>query len=93
MVALRGFAHYVPEVTDILSALPRSQERVENDRHCAFPACEVGRIPLYKKLNKCGRCKTAYYCCKSHQHDHWPEHRKCCAPAAPVPDQAQTTST
>jgi hypothetical protein len=92
MKALRLFAESVPEVTDILSALPPPPERVEKDRHCAYPHCEVVGHGLHNNMKKCKRCMMVYYCTRKHQVDHWPLHRKFCAPAAPVPDQAQATS-
>jgi hypothetical protein len=29
-------------------------------------------------MNKCGGCQVGLYCCRQHQKDHWPVHKKYC---------------
>jgi hypothetical protein len=41
---------------------------------CSF----CGSCPQGVKLKRCGRCQRAHYCCKTHQEQHWPQHKKTC---------------
>jgi len=45
---------------------------------CANPSCEFFQTPSVKAPSKCGRCKTARYCDKNCQRDHWPYHKQFC---------------
>jgi len=49
---------------------------------CAFPGCTVRRSENVR-LWQCGRCRTAYYCSKAHQTQHWHEHRAACQSCSP----------
>jgi hypothetical protein len=81
MKPLRKFARAIPQVADVLRALPAPPERVVKDRQCAYPDCIVTGSGLYTNIKKCNRCKAVYYCSKFHQEDHWPEHRLTCVKA------------
>jgi hypothetical protein len=81
LISLSWFAEAVPEVADILSALPSPPERVAKDRHCALPGCEMVGTGLHTNLKKCNRCMAVYYCSKEHQNVHWPEHKSTCVRA------------
>jgi hypothetical protein len=87
LVALRRFAEEVPEVANIITALPPSPERVAKDRHCALPGCEMVGTGLHSNMKKCSRCRAVYYCCRQHQEDHWSEHKASCVKAAPVENE------
>jgi hypothetical protein len=50
-------------------------------RKCALPGCQLNSACIVTRLRKCGRCRRAYYCCRDHQKQHWPEHRQRCFPA------------
>lgn len=43
-------------------------------RRCGLPSCGLRG----DRLQKCTRCKSACYCCKAHQVEHWPQHRPEC---------------
>jgi hypothetical protein len=87
--ALRGFAEFVPEVAELLSALRSTPGRVANDRHWALPRCEVVDTALQNHLKRCSRCRAAYYCCRLHQEEHWPTHKLTCVKTAPADGAAQ----
>jgi hypothetical protein len=82
MTALRKYSKTVPAVADILFGLTAPPVRAIKDRHCAQPGCSVSGEGLYNSPKKCARCRAVYYCCKDHQVEHWPEHRRTCVRAA-----------
>jgi hypothetical protein len=82
MTALRKYSKTVPAVADMLLGLPAPPVRAVKDRHCAQPGCSVSGEGLYNIPKKCGRCRAVYYCCKDHQIEHWPEHRRTCVRTA-----------
>lgn len=47
------------------------QQNLESNR------CEVCQKPA---LHKCGGCHKIYYCDKSHQREHWKQHKSICKP-------------
>jgi hypothetical protein len=79
--SLRKYSKTVPAVADILLWLPAPPVRAVKNRHCAQPGCSVSGEGLYNSPKKCARCRAVYYCCKDHQVDHWPEHRRTCVRA------------
>jgi hypothetical protein len=51
---------------------------------CAFPDCDVGTV--LRPLERCSRCRAAYYCGPAHQRAHWPTHKSACVKQpAPAP--------
>jgi hypothetical protein len=89
MKALRRFAAAVPEVAEVLSALPPPPQRVAKDRCCTLPDCFAVGDEFYTNFKKCGRCMAVYYCGRQHQVQHWPEHRLCCVKATPAAVEVQ----
>jgi hypothetical protein len=90
LISLNRFAEAVPEVAEVLSALPPPPQRVAKDRHCAFPACSVVGTGLHINLKKCTRCKAVNYCSKEHQNVHWPEHKSTCVKATSLVGEGQS---
>jgi hypothetical protein len=39
-------------------------------------SCDCGK----KRILKCGKCKSTFYCCQKEQKKDWPEHQKTCCP-------------
>ena len=52
---------------------------IDREKHrgwqCAY--CGKDEETMGKRLLKCA-CKTAYYCCKDHQKQHWKDHKAKC---------------
>ena len=53
-------------------------DRDDKVRVCAYPGCNIDGKGLFNKMMKCGRCHHVYYCCDTHQKQHWPLHRQSC---------------
>lgn len=45
---------------------------------CALPECRVYHSSESKLLQKCGACKTVYYCSHQHQKKDWKRHKPLC---------------
>jgi hypothetical protein len=76
---LRSWAVNLPALEEVLDRhQPPEPDRA---RGCAFPGCEVREAWELAAMKKCGCCKAVYYCGTTHQHEHWPEHKRDCKKA------------
>jgi hypothetical protein len=50
-------------------------EKSKNGTVCGL--CSKGASETCK-LQKCGKCKSEFYCCAEHQKQHWPAHKAIC---------------
>ena len=51
-------------------------EDLKNKNRCA--QCNWIDCPSGRSLLRCSRCQNAYYCCTTHQQEHWKIHRRTC---------------
>lgn len=73
------------------------EERIAEQRRSDWSAIkECGLCHRYEcpenaglKLSRCSKCKHVYYCCREHQTEDWPNHRKRCKKVA----EAMSSST
>jgi hypothetical protein len=82
--ALRREAAHIPWAIAVLDQFEAHCMANKQRASCAYPGCEVSSEAAHCHLRKCGRCMATYYCGRSHQHQHWPEHRKLCVKCAPT---------
>ncbi|PNH03742.1 hypothetical protein TSOC_010174 [Tetrabaena socialis] len=77
-----------PEMTAIAAVLLPPAEARALLRTCSYPACAnlAGDSEADLRLQSCGKCAAAAYCCRACQVAHWRAgHREACALLAPGP--------
>mmetsp|Transcript_26419 Transcript_26419/g.81292 ORF Transcript_26419/g.81292 Transcript_26419/m.81292 type:complete len:298 (+) Transcript_26419:226-1119(+) len=61
----------------------------ESGRSCSF--CEKSDVALAKKLSRCEKCESAWYCSRDCQVSHWPAHKLICKNIAKQKKKASKT--
>lgn len=51
------------------------QRAEQQQKRCSLPGCKASGV------SRCSRCKTALYCSREHQRQHWKVHKKGCSAA------------
>ena len=84
----RRFKHHnfegqMADINSKATALMRSSQQEAlspSMRTCALDGC--GAHEVHKEQFKlCRACRAVVYCCKAHQAEHWPAHKKACKAA------------
>ena len=74
----------VPRLPSVKKSLLRGPFMYVN-RHCGLPSCQMPRNAEGDDLMRCtgGCCGVEHYCCKIHQVEDWPRHKKFCQAVEP----------
>jgi hypothetical protein len=74
------------DMTSVLDQRRRDQEAADARqarrglRSCGLASCGATEVHV-DHFKRCSACKTIVYCCKEHQLEHWPAHKRECKAA------------